>query len=603
MKEHDMSTVRIDTSAYVHPFVFIPSCCYDGNKFEVLKKNYPPMFDVSEARIDMPVTITDVPRLEKDGSGKIEVTTGDAATPCIGVFSQEINKAVLIFTIQEINGLNIGIAYENSEIRLTYPAKREKCYVMTSFMENNDPMQDMDIDIPYKTIEFDCHSISELYTVFFENRKIMGADCSRPNILSYEQQLTIQMDKFNAMNWRESPGFYSIGTNNDKYQVWQPGWVGGAISSYPLMKLGGEVEWGRGVKTLDFLFSTQTASGLFISVIDSNGTAYGDGFDTPGTEKWHLIRKSADVLYFIFKHFALFEAKAMDIPEEWLAATRKLADRFVKIWRKYHQFGQFIDEDTGEMIVGGSTCAAIAPAGLVKAFQFFGDDAYLKTAKESAEDYYINHLAKGYTTGGPCEILQCADSESAFGLLESFVCLYEQSKDEKWLVYAEECLNYSSSWVVSYNYVFPPRSQFGILNMKTVGSVFANLQNKHSAPALCTLSGDSIYKLYQWTKNPKHLEFFKDVVLTTSQYMSTNERPIYDWDISAEELANGDHEKISKHRLPQGFMCERVNMSDWESERCVGGVFNGSCWCEVSNMLELCESYPLLHGADEGSVC
>lgn len=30
-------------------------------------------------------------------------------------------------------------------------------------------------------------------------------------------------------------------------------------------------------------------------------------------------------------------------------------------------------------------------------------------------------------------------------------------------------------------------------------------------------------------------------------------------------------------------------MSDWETERCIGGVFNDSCWCEVSNLLTLAE--------------
>ena len=46
--------------------------------------------------------------------------------------------------------------------------------------------------------------------------------------------------------------------------------------------------------------------------------------------------------------------------------------------------------------------------------------------------------------------------------------------------------------------------------------------------------------------------------------------------------------------LPPGFISERVNMSDWESKRCIGGVFNGSCWSETSNLLTLAEVYPYL---------
>ena len=47
-------------------------------------------------------------------------------------------------------------------------------------------------------------------------------------------------------------------------------------------------------------------------------------------------------------------------------------------------------------------------------------------------------------------------------------------------------------------------------------------------------------------------------------------------------------------QLRSGFICERVNMSDWEGYGCIGGVFNGSCWSETSNLLTLAEVIPLL---------
>ena len=179
-------------------------------------------------------------------------------------------------------------------------------------------------------------------------------------------------------------------------------------------------------------------------------------------------------------------------------------------------------------------------------------------------------------------MLQCVDSESAFGLLESFVVLYDITHEEKWLKYAKENAHYCSSWVVSYNYLFPENSEFGRLGMKTVGSVFANLQNKHSAPGICTLSGDSLYKLWQWTGDALYLELVKDITLTIGQYLSTEERPIYDWEMEPQPM-------------PQGFMNERVNMSDWEGVDKVGGVFNGSCWSETSNLLALAEVIPFLN--------
>ena len=589
-----MAIKTIETFRHADNYVFIPACCYAGNQFRMLKYKYPPMFRKDVAAIDMPVSITDVPRLEPDGSGKIEVTTGDAATPCIGVFSPCEKRGILVFTVQEIDGRNIGLAYENGEIRLTWPAKREKIYRMCDTSPNPESWSDEAAEIPCKVLDFACDSLAEFYRVFFENRKIMGLDCERADVLPYEQQFAIQREKFNAMNWNDKLGIYMVGTDGSQFQVWQPGWTGGTLSGYPLMKLGGALETERQMQTLRFLFSTQTERGLFHGIVDGNGQSYGDGFLVEGGENWHLIRKSSDVLYFLFKHFRLMRERGMEIPAEFTEGARKLADRFVTLFETYGQFGQFIDVYTGEICVGGSTSAGIAPAGLAEAWRFFGDEKYLRTAKDGAEYFYQNWLSRGYTTGGPGEMLQCVDSESAFGLLESYVVLYDATGEEKWLEYARENAHYCASWVVSYNYRFPEASEFARLGMKTTGSVFANLQNKHSAPGICTLSGDSLFKLWKWTNDPLYLELLRDIACTIGQYMSTEERPIYDWSLPREALESGDSALLEAHRMPAGFINERVNMSDWESYGCIGGVFNGSCWSETSNLLTLAEVIPLL---------
>ena len=83
-----MALISIPVFQEKDNYLLIPACCYAGNQFEVKKYSYPPMFLAKEASVDMPATITDVPRLNKDGTGKIEVTTGDASVPCIGVFSK-----------------------------------------------------------------------------------------------------------------------------------------------------------------------------------------------------------------------------------------------------------------------------------------------------------------------------------------------------------------------------------------------------------------------------------------------------------------------------------------------------------------------------------
>lgn len=577
-------------------YVLFPACCYNGNRFKVLKKTYPPMFTKEESAVNMPVTITDVIRLNEDGSGKIEVTTGDESVPCIGIYAPERKQGMLFFTIQEIDGINLGLSYEKGCIGVTWPHMRKNSIYRWPFMKTASDCgttlhNGEKIEIPYKLLKFPCESMEEFYKVFFENRKCMGLDSSRPDILPFDEQFEIQKNKFNAMNWREIGGFYGVGTEQSPEQTWQPGWVGGAISSYPLMKLGGNLEWERGMSTLRHLFRTQTESGFFYSLANSNGKVI---WNSPNGDI-HPIRESADILFFLFKHFNLMKERKIPVPVEFENCTRKLADAFVNMWDKYNQFGQFINPETGEILAGGSTSAAIAPASLVSAYRYFGEKRYLEIAVASAEQYYIRDAVKGYTTGGPAEILQCPDSESAFALLESLTAVYEETKDKIWLDRAEFMAWQYSSWVVSYNYHFPETSEFGKLGMKTVGSVFANAQNKHSAPGICNFSGDSLYKLYQWTNNPAYLELLKDTALSISQYMSTDKRPIYSWDVPKDASLMGDDSiRVAPEKLPQGFMCERVNMSDWESERCIGGVFNGSCWCETTNLLVLAEVVPLM---------
>lgn len=579
-------------------YIFIPACCYHGNQFAVRAYNYPPMFRPEEASPDMPVTITDVPRLNPDGSGKIEVTTGDAAVPCVGVYLPDEKRGILIFTVQEIGGKNIGLAYEQGEIRLTWPAKREKLYYGSHLHSNPQVWTDEPADIPTKVLDFACEDLEQFFRTYFENRKIMGLDDRRPEPLPFSRQLAMQRRKFNTMNWHEDPGFYMVGTDRSHFQVWQPGWTGGGMSSYALMKLGDETEQQRALDTLSFLFSTQAESGFFAGIVDDGGNVFGDGFDVPGTENWHLLRKSADVLYFLFKHFALMQERGLEIPTAWLDGTRKTADGFVRLWEKYGQLGQFVDLHTGDICVGGSASAAIASAGLAEASVFFGEEKYLRTAEAIADWHDKEQLCKGYTTGGPGEMLQCVDSESAFGLLESFVTLYEVTKNTHWLNRARVCADFCSSWVVAYNYRFPEKSEFGRLNKKTVGSVFANLQNKHAAPGICTLSGDSLFKLWKYTGDRLYLELLKDISLTIGQYLSTDENPIYGG-LTPTARENATPEELEAHRMPEGFICERVNLSDWEGQDMVGGLFNGSCWCETSNLLTLAEVIPLLQEAGE----
>jgi hypothetical protein len=171
------------------------------------------------------------------------------------------------------------------------------------------------------------------------------------------------------------------------------------------------------------------------------------------------------------------------------------------------------------------------------------------------------------TTGGPGEILQAPDQESLYGLLESFMVLYEITGERHWVDKASELAYQFASWFVSYDFEFPPTSTFGKLGIRTAGSLYASAQNKCSTPGICTGSGLALLKLFRATGNPLFLELLGEVAHNLPQYLSRADRPV--------------------GKMPPGWMNERVEMNDWLEPR--GEIFNGSCWCEVSAMLTYIE--------------
>lgn len=548
-------------------YVMMPACAYNGNRIARVKRGYPPMYQPQESGLGCQPLMTEVPALNPDGSGSIQVTSGDMAVPCLGLFYKEKKQGFLLFAQQEVKEKNIGFTVSAGTLTLSYPANRSDLY---RFCREHDTSGDQGIPMKkgeqlcskYKIISFDCQDIPHLFREFFSYRKcLMKSPRAK---FGYTKELwDLQEQKFQKYNW--SGEYYA-----EMSKVWQCGWVGGGMSSYPLLQYGTAESKQRAIQTLDYLTSHQAPSGFYYGTI-KEGVITNDNFQTPGMEHLHLIRKSADSLYFLLKHFAITQPKPA-----WVESAKKCADAFVKLFQTYGTFGQFINVMTGEMIVDCSTSGAMGPGALAKAWEYFGKEEYLTTAKQACKFYYQHHVCQGITSGGPGEILSAPDSESAFAMLESCMALFEATKEQLWLEYAQDCAHLCSSWVVTYAYKFPKGSEFRRLGINTVGSVFANVQNKHSAPGICTLSGDSLFKLYRYTGNHAYLELIKDIAYFLPQCVSTEDRPIYTYDQPPK-------------KLPAGFINERVNMSDWETSRCVGGVFYGSCWCETSLLLTFTE--------------
>jgi len=161
----------------------------------------------------------------------------------------------------------------------------------------------------------------------------------------------------------------------------------------------------------------------------------------------------------------------------------------------------------------------MAPAALAYAAAFFKEPSYLQIAEESALHYFERFVQVGLTCGGPGDALQCPDSESAAALLESFVTLYEATRDRAWIARARAAAHLLASWVISYDAPAAGRGCAPPESIRATGAVFTDAQNRGGAPGYVLSSGAALFRLYRATGDVALLELLRDTAHNLAQYL------------------------------------------------------------------------------------
>lgn len=565
-------------------YVLLPAAAYNGNKYTSRKLRYSPkLYDVKDIGPNIPIIINDVPKLnEADGVSRIQERSGSLSTPAVGYVAHQQHKGLWMLTHQGNQLGDYGIDVEESRdrtkayITITSPVVREQFLYkicdsrVPSWDEPKNFKKGDEISISFKLYDFEAQQPQDLFDKLTSIRKSYIPDTQQKDVLPFSACFTTLEEKFNRYNFVPEHGYYSVGLRENYLQDWQIGWTGGMISTYPLLVKGNAQTKANVIRNFDWLFANGISPSGFYWDAGEKGTIwYGGDIRNPQSKNWHLIRKSGDAVWYILKQFSQMEKMGITVKEEWKAKNRLVCNAFVNLWNQNRQLGQFIDSQTGKISVGGSSSGAIVPAALALASVYYQEPKYLKVAQEIGDYLNENFTKKGISCGGPGDALQSFDSESSYALVESYTALYEYSKDKKWLQIAQNAANQFASWVVSYNYQFPDTSAYHKLNIKTTGSVYANIQNKHTAPNICTYSGLALLKLYQYTQKPFYLDLLKDIAHGNTQYLAHPQNPI--------------------PQTPNGFMSERVNMTDWEGKGSIGYVLPLTTWAETSLMLTAIE--------------
>ncbi|MDC7693708.1 hypothetical protein PQU94_05365 [Asticcacaulis sp. DXS10W] len=559
-------------------YVLMPGAVYNGNRFDFRRLQYSPkLYEVQDIGPDKPPLITDVPRLSLgDQPSILQERSGALSTPAIGVFDPTAHQGLWLRTQQANEAGDLGLTIRESRDRrkailsITCPVLREE--TLYRFMDNRQASWDTPLSakpgdaftLPFTLSRFACETVQGLFDRLADHRQASSAPVLR-NTLPYSEAMRTLEDKFNRLNYAE-PGYYSVGLRENVLQDWQIGWTGGMMSTLPLLAAGSPQTQARVLNMFDWLFPNGLSPSGFYWDSGAKGTQwYGGDIRKPHTKNWHLIRKSADAIYLIQRQFALMAKRGIALKPHWVEGQKRACSAFVKLWQTHGQLGQFVDSLTGDIRVGGSCSGAAAPAGLALAGSFFDVPEYKQAALEIGAYFYERFTATGLTYGGPGDALQCPDSESAYGLVQSYTALYEMSGDALWLSRALQAARQFGSWVVDYDFKFPAISAYAKLGIATTGGVYANAQNKHSAPGICTASGHELLKLYRYTKDTYVLRLLHEMAHNIPQYLS--------------------HPKNDIPGQPHGYVSERVNLTDWEGPDTIGYVLPLSTWAETALMM------------------
>ncbi len=193
-------------------YVIMPAAVYNGNRFEVKKYHYPPFFKEEDYALDMPITITDVPRLNKHkGASRVDLNTGDLTTPAIGIYFPAKRKGIWILTEQATALGNSVLTLEENgdrtiaEFTISAPCVREKRYSMTTLSASDETGKNWKagdkVTIKCKVRVFDnINSPAELNKAFLDVRKSIGTT-SHINRLPFSAAFKTMEDHQNRDLW------------------------------------------------------------------------------------------------------------------------------------------------------------------------------------------------------------------------------------------------------------------------------------------------------------------------------------------------------------------------------------------------------------------
>ena len=555
-------------------YVIAPGAIYNGNRFVVSPQRYAPYLLTEGVTPDGPIVVADIPRLSADTGYRTELAANAFAIPAAGVFDPQQRMGCLVgFDIYGdwgVSGVNlVTLPGEAVRVELCLPVMRKRRYRFCDWEDvTNEPGMNLE---PGKPLRFHARLMpvpADTIPAFIHRVALHGDTCvgsaPRPRSLSFADAAERIEAKQDAHNWNERNGYYQSSLG-DKGWILQTGWVGGGVTMAAMAMSENPERRRRAVRMLDTLCrNAVTPSGYFHGM--HNGERWlSFGGKRPGCRAFSLIRRPLECTRDVLKVLELLRERGEKIDPVWEAAAKGNLEAMVSTAERFGHLGYTVDFDTGDVLWGDSACGSFGIEPLVRGAAWFKEPRYLETARKLADYYGTHFLDRGYTCGGVGDALMAADTESNYALLAGLVHLHRATGEARWLERAVQAADLFATWVLRYDAKLPAVSPLGRIGIQARGAVFANTQNQHGAPGVCTASCNALLLLHEATGEDRFLHMLVDIAGCISQMIV---RP-------------GD-ESIWP-RLPDGSISERLMTMDGMCP--IGHTASLSTWSEISMLL------------------
>jgi hypothetical protein len=199
---------------------------------------------------------------------------------------------------------------------------------------------------------------------------------------------------------------------------------------------------------------------------------------------------------------------------DWLILQQREDGSFPRRWKPG---SNEVEEPTG------TTSYCPVPL-LVMLMEETNDKKYLQSAIHAAEYIWENFGTRGLYVGGASDNPNITDKEAGMLSMEAFLCLYESTKEYKWLERAKAAADYTETWMWIWNLPMPLDADDSKLHWKkgvpTVGVQGITARGPGGVDEYLDWSASSYARLYKYTNDQHYLDVARILLHNTKSMVA-----------------------------------------------------------------------------------